>query len=94
MSRAFFSKSAYERKTSVWSKALNGSGPCVVIKDIERQHVLSNDDYMFIKHNLNKPLRVYEISWDRRGSIVYFAAYSSKSIVTLFPENGCTFEFI
>lgn len=83
-----------KKRTNVWSKALNSSGPCIVIKDIEKPGYLVESDYTFIKQNLGKPLRVFEVSWTIQGSMCWFAVHTPNGCITLFPENGCTFEFV
>lgn len=70
------------------------NGPCVVIKEIGLQSHLSCTDYDFLKQNINKPMRVFEVSWDRFGSPGYFAVYAGNSVVTIFVRGGAVFEFI
>ncbi len=73
---------------------IRSNGPSVIIKDIESQGILSEQDYEFIKQSVNKPLRIFEVNWTRAGSISFLAVYAGETVITLFPSNGCTFEFV
>lgn len=85
------------KKNKAPQKQINGikvNGPCVIIKDAGSMHHLDVHDQKFIKQNLNKPLRIFDVTWNSYGSIECFAVLKGDTAVTLFARNGTTFEFV
>ena len=64
-----------------------------IIKSIKRQNILSDEEYEYIKANLNKPLTLLDLSWFPSGELCALAVYYNKSCITLFVgSNGIEYE--
>lgn len=63
----------------------------VSIKSIGEQNILSDDNFKFIKDNLNRPLQLNSIDWFDDGkvcSITVFRTNGRDRIITLFPSSN------
>lgn len=64
----------------------------VIIRSIERQHVLDDAEYLWIKNNLNKPLKIMTMCFDRDTDEVSIITVRTESacdaVITLFPDAG------
>lgn len=73
-----------------------------VIKSIGSQYVMEDEEYQFIKDNLNKPLSVISMSFGYDGSIGILAVSTGSydvlnGVVSLFVgkhENDIKYELI
>lgn len=62
--------------------------PTVTVKAIHRQHILNNDDYLWILDHRNEPLRLCSISYLYSGKLSTIAVHRSPGdIIVLFPDN-------
>lgn len=65
----------------------------VTIKAINRQNVLSSEQFAYILQNLHKPLLLHDISWFRDGSVCCISVFWHNRIIVLFPStNGIEYE--
>ena len=72
----------------------------VTIKSIGKQNIMSDEDFEWVKENLNKPLPLSSIEWGKSGNILYIAVWKAivvPSVVILWineNEVSCTFDGI
>lgn len=65
----------------------------VLIKAIGEQHMLSTEDFEWIKSNINKPLPLSGLEYARDGSLLYITIYKDESIMILWVrDNNITFS--
>lgn len=65
----------------------------VTIKSIKYQNILSDEEYEYIKANLNKPLQLMDLSWYSSGAVCAIAVYYNGTCITLFDgSNGIEYE--
>jgi hypothetical protein len=66
----------------------------VTIKSVKRQNILSDEEYEYIKANLNKPLQLLDLSWYKSGEVCAIAIYcDDDACITLFVDsNGLEYE--
>lgn len=59
------------------------------IKNIGRRDILKDEDYRFICDNINEPLRIMSINYDREGNVWSIAVYKGDSdCVSLFVDTN------
>lgn len=74
----------------------------VIIKSIERQYVMDDDEYQFVKDNLNQSFTVQYIGLDNDGTVRALGMSIGDTVVTVFVgrpgdlscSNGIKYELI
>ena len=72
----------------------------VTINSIGKQNIMSDEDFEWVKENLNKPLPLSSIEWSKEGRLMYIAVWKDSiepSVVILWIEENkvsCTFDGI
>lgn len=73
----------------------------VIIKSIERQHVLDDGEFAWIKCHLNQPLRIMSIGFDQKTDEIWMITVRTDSacdaVITVFTDiagNRVKYELV
>ena len=67
--------------------------PTITIKSIKNRHLLTDEEYDFILENIDEPLQLAAVWFDREGQLVHFTAYFGDTVITLFDDHVIEGEF-
>lgn len=64
----------------------------ITIKQIKRQHILSREEFEWVKAHLKEPLKLFSIAFSSDGSVSHVSIHrDGASVVTLFDDNYATY---
>ena len=67
--------------------------PKVILTKVNKQHVLSDEEYAFLLDNLNKPLPLANIWWNEEGELRHLSIHHRETVIVLFDYNKVEGEF-
>lgn len=67
--------------------------PKVIIRSIEKQYLLTTEQYEALKNSLGQPIRLVSPWWNEQGNIISMVVCIGAHFITLFSSNKVKGEF-
>lgn len=67
--------------------------PTVIIKSIKDRYLLTDKEYAFILENIDKPLKLASVWFDKKGRMAHFTVHFGSKVITFFDNNVIEGEF-